>query len=159
MTIQFICNKFPFKDKEIMDFFKRHQDAFNLGDLNEIPDFSEDNEVFDFFDVLENGKRVGFVFFLPQSDSIEIELGKLDDSCKHFTDKVLSRLNELKELISQDSFEYDVDGNPPYTKWSAVVKSSNKSYEKLRYFNEKNGFQLICAESTSDSHYFERPIS
>lgn len=156
MTIQFTPNKFPFKDKEIMDFFKNHQNAFSLGDLDHA---SEDYEFLDFFDVLENGKRVGFVFFLPQPDSIEIELGKLDNSCKNFTDKVLSRLSELKKIISQDFFAYDAQGNPPYTKWSAVVKKSNPNCNKLRHFNEKNGFQLNTAGNTlPDTYLFEKII-
>lgn len=152
MTITFVANKYPFSNKEIVSYFENHQDAFNLG---EKPDNLQNITHESFFDVTENNKRVGFVFFIPGNlGDIEISLGKTDNNCKLFADKVLSRLDEIKQKLPAEWFDNNYPNN--FTKWSAIVKSSNKNFEKLKYFNEKNGF--FHSNTFGDEYYFEKII-
>lgn len=141
MSIEFVKNTKPFLDDEIDLFFKNNTKSFNL----DFENYDKNRVVPCFFEVFENGERIGLVSLDGSNlGEVEIVVGKLDKTKKDFLDKVLSNLDLLKQQFPQEWL--DVDNEDEYkASWLAIVKADNPYFDfmcakNIEYgFNERGG--------------------
>ncbi|UZA27102.1 hypothetical protein [Moraxella bovis] len=152
--IRFVKNNQPFLDDNLISFFDKHPESFNLG---EKPEGFRESSVPNFFDVTDEfGNQIGIAFFTVDDEhnkEIEISLGKINDKYQGFADKVLSKLDKIKLLLPSKWF--DENGDEYKTHWLAIVKDSNPACEHLRRVNKKHGF---IEEKDQSNYIFKKPI-
>lgn len=161
MSFSFKKKSKPFLDEELMAVFKNNQNAYNLGEMpdNYDPAIGMDG----FFDIFEDGKKVGVVFFRPDGCSnIEFSIAKIHPTQEKILEFALSNLDDFKPLLPSEWF--DPNGNYPATHWSALIKATNTKFDYIKQLNEKYGFVQEEHHHTDDSekeddYFFSKPIA